>query len=74
VAQNKASIAGRSPAVLRFHDLRIGPANPYSNGFDEQGAIARVGLGDILQSSTSSVFGFNCDRFHLVFSPLMPQR
>jgi hypothetical protein len=70
VAQNKASIAGRSQAVLPFHDLSIGPANTYSNRFDEEGTIAQVGLGDILQSSTSSFFGFNCDRFHSVLSSL----
>ena len=68
VAEHEARVARGGPAVLALGDLDVRPADADGHGLHEDRALARVGLGNVLEPGGPGLPGLDGDRLHEVAS------
>src|SRR5262245_29395106 len=72
MAQYKALLSGRSPAVLARGDFHVCAADRDRDCFDKHRTVSKIGLREIFELCGARFSWFYCDRFHDVVSFIKP--
>jgi hypothetical protein len=64
VPKHQPRSAWRRPAVLAFDDFDVGSAHADGNGFDEDGPLVLIGLGDVFEAGSPGPARFDGHGLH----------